>query len=117
MPFSGFAPIVYKCDYCTKHFGTSQKLTHHMYNTITCFESAKEMSNTINNYANANVDEKDEEKDDVLQCKICMTNKKDISGECGYLTCHDCSDRIVREEFPMCPICREVWTGLRRCYV
>jgi E3 ubiquitin-protein ligase RGLG len=47
----------------------------------------------------------------VLECPVCMTDRKDMAFNCGHQTCRSCADSLTH-----CPICRAVITSRIRLY-
>lgn len=47
----------------------------------------------------------------VLECPICMTNRKDMAFNCGHQTCRSCADSLTH-----CPICRAAIATRIRLY-
>ena len=51
-----------------------------------------------------------------LTCIICMENKSKIFPRCGHVCCCiKCSNKIFLSS-KICPVCRELWCGLRILY-
>jgi hypothetical protein len=58
------------------------------------------------------IDESQSYVDD-LTCGICMTNKKQISLDCGHLFCTSCSKKLVGK----CFICKKPYKDLRKIFI
>jgi E3 ubiquitin-protein ligase RGLG len=48
---------------------------------------------------------------EVLECPVCLTDKKDMAFNCGHQTCRQCSESLTN-----CPICRQPITTRIRLY-